>query len=569
MDATVRTYGTAGLALVAAGVIAVTPVAPPPDLHIATANVRLTSGDAAAATAGDALSALGTDLGYFDWGSLLNLHTLGNIATNLFYDILKIPYNWLQAVDFYSKAALGYPGVYGTNQDPHTLQYDPQNPNPELAGAPGDPAKYPIYGPVGVTGADNPDGSPATDVYGDPVHSYVPIGLGGTGSWWMESTGNTWGWDEGNFGQVLGLANMIVPIPQFSTPFAYELQAFAMQQVVANPDACPFECSNILGYLQRWFNVPFNDQLTGVKVGLNFGGDDGTAADPTGTHLDPMGIQLSWAGKTVQFDPFFFITSFLKSLAADPAGDPAAGISANMDPLTAYGELFSHPLQNIVGPFLRIIGDLWNDFIPILNGSFIYWGLPSGYTVPTITAGLLSYVTGIANPMETYSLAPGGAFALGPYVGQPATDGTGPDGALDPVKVDPITGLPAGSLIDFDHTHLVNPLDLPLGFLAGTANWFGGLIAYLDPYTYLNSLGVTGGAINDMDAATLATTLATALKMPDPTDPGGFLEGLSTGLYNWHETLHDLAIKPLAEFSNWILPWYTDLSIGMEQLLSW
>jgi hypothetical protein len=513
----------AGVTLAGASLIAVTPVAPPPDPHFTSVNVRLTS------TGSEAFDAFTNDLNYFDWSSLANPQTLANIATNLFYDIVNIPYNELKAVDFYSKAALGYPGVYGTAGEPDS--YNPQDPNPVLTGSapglfgsPAEPADAPMYAPIG------------------PDHSYVPVGFGGTGSWWMESTGNTWGWDEGNFGQVLGLANELVPIPQFSTPFADELQAFAMAEIVANPQGCPFECPDILSYPGRWFNVPLNDLLTGVKVGLDFGkyssDPDSTAVDPTDDPISPMGLPISWAGQTVQFDPFFFVTSFLKSLAMDP--------STNTNPIDAYGSLLTDPSQ-LLGP-LQYIGDLFNDFFGLFPGSFVYWGAPAFYTVPALVGGLISEFTGIANPMKAYTMAPGGAFQLGPYVN--------PDGGPTPIV--------GGDVPATDGTgdpHLVNPLDLFTGLPAGFANWIGGLLGYLDPYTYVHAV--------DPDITVNTTADELAAQLADKFNlPAADFSGLATGLYDWHDTLHDLAIGPLADFSNLLTPWYTDLTFGMPDLVT-
>ncbi len=525
MDATVGAYGTAGLALVSAGVIAVAPVTVSlPDAHVATAAVQLTSG----ASASDAIEALTADLNYFDWGSLLEPQTLSNIAQNLLIDIVNIPYNWLKAVDWYSKAGLGYPGVYGTTGEP--THYDPQHPNPVLTGDPDNPAPDGYYAPIGMTG---PDGNP----------EFVPVGFGGTGSWWMESTGNTWGWDEGNFGQVLGLSNMIVPIPQFSTPFGYSLQALAMQEVVANPQACPFECPDILGYLGRWFNVPFNDSVTGVEVGKNF--PPGDAAAPEGSTIDPMGLPISWAGHTVKFDPFFFITSFLKSLAADPAGDPSEGIGPNA--IADYASLLADP-SKIIQPFWQIIQDLFNDFVPVLPGSFIYWGAPSFFTVPALVGGLISSFTGIANPMAPYTLAPGGAFALGPYLGQEIVGGE---------KLDLHTLFPDAVPLG----HPITITEWPAGFATAVSNWIAGMFGYVDPYTYLHIL------LPDIQVGTtaeqLAQDLAGVLKVP-----ASDLEGLAEGLYGWHAGLHDTVIGPLAQLSDTLAPWYTGLTVGMEGLLT-
>ncbi len=525
MQAAARPHVVAGVALVAVGVIAAAPVAPPPDPHFISVNLRLTS------TASEALDALQADLNYFDWSSLADPQTLQNIATNLSYDIVNIPYNWLKAVDFYSQAGLVYPGVYGTAAPPG--DYDPQHPNPVLDGSapglfggPADPAEYPMYALIGLD------------------HSWVPVGFGGTGSWWMESTGNTWGWDEGNFGQVLGLSNMLVPIPQFSTPFAYALQAAAMAEIVANPQGCPFECPDILSYPGRWFNVPLNDLLTGVKVGLDFGpyssDPTSTAVDPTENPIEPMGLPIGWAGETIQYDPYFFVTSFLNSLAMDP--------STNLNPVDAYTSLFADPSQ-LLGP-LKYIGDLITEFFPFSPGSFVYFGAPSFYTVPALVGGLISSFTGIANPMRAYTLAPGGGFALGPYPDSPVV---GSDG--EPIDLHDIF---PNAPPDADLAHLVNPLDLFTALPAGLANWIGGLLGYVDPYTYLNSLGV--------DVTTTEAQLQGILD--DLLHNAPLSDGLGTVLYDWHEALHDVGIGPLADLSNLLTPWYTDLTFGMQDLVT-
>ncbi|HET9877587.1 MAG TPA: hypothetical protein VFQ37_17815 [Mycobacterium sp.] len=499
MDAAVRTYGTAGLALVTAGVIAVTPVTPPPDLHVVTADVRLTS------TGAEAVTALWDNLNYFDWSTLLEPGTWKNIVDNLFIDILNIPWNWWQAVNTYATAGLGPPGVVGVNDVP--TGYDPQHPNPVLTGTPDSPAENPYYAPVGEG------------------HSMVPIGIGGTGSWWMESTGNTWGWDEGNFGQVLGISNMLVPIPQFSSPFAYSLQAFAMQQMVANPQACPFECPDILGYLGRWFHVPLADSVTGTTVGLN------DPTDPTSA-IDPMGTPISWAGQTVQYDPFFFITSFLKSLTMDP--------TTSGNTIADYGQWFTDP-GSFFQPFWQDIKDLLNDFNPFVDGSFLYWGAPAMYTLPSLLAGLVSSFTGIANPMAPYTLAPGGGYLLEPYATEPAMGGTGTNGALVP------EGLTLPSSDQLADGNVVTLANLLPGLAAGFLNLVGGMLGYLEPDTYLHAFDTT--------SAEVAHWLATA--------DFAWLGNILTG---WQDGVAGL-VSQLAQWSDDLIPWYAPLTVGMEDLL--
>ena len=186
MQVAVRPYVTAGVVLAGASLIAATPIAAPVQRHVSTAAVRLTSGG------GDILSDLGnlgglttdlgdlgnlgglttdlgdlgnlggltTDLGSLaNFGGLLDSGSLLNIPYNLFADVVNIPYEESLALQEYAYA-LGPAGLPG--------------------GAPG-------WIPPGAPG------------FGDPTDLYT---LGGTGSWYMESIGNTWGWDDGNWPQA-------------------------------------------------------------------------------------------------------------------------------------------------------------------------------------------------------------------------------------------------------------------------------------------------------------------------------------------------------------------------------
>jgi hypothetical protein len=80
MQATARPYATAGFALVASSVIAVTPMAPPPDLHRVAAAVRL-----AASEVTDTIGSLAS------LDPLNNLGGLANIPYNVFADIVNDP----------------------------------------------------------------------------------------------------------------------------------------------------------------------------------------------------------------------------------------------------------------------------------------------------------------------------------------------------------------------------------------------------------------------------------------------------------------------------------------------
>src|ERR1700722_436102 len=170
MHASARPYAIAGSALLASGMIAVTPVVSPAALRVANMDVRLVD------VATDVTSALGSidpltslgglslpDLGSLDLGGLTgdlgSLGSLGslfadgsllNIPYNLFADVVNIPYEESLALQEYAYA-LGPAGTQGGVLD---------------------------WIPPGATVGDG--GAVA-------VPGGLEYALGGTGSWYMES----------------------------------------------------------------------------------------------------------------------------------------------------------------------------------------------------------------------------------------------------------------------------------------------------------------------------------------------------------------------------------------------
>ena len=105
-----------------------------------------------------------------------------------------------------------------------------------------------------------PDWIPPGATVGDggavPVTGGLEYTLGGTGSWYMESIGNTWGWDDGNWPQAGR---------DFELPSAVQvhrthrrrnlLQSFAQSEFIDGAHiGCEFECANPLGYLGGWLH---------------------------------------------------------------------------------------------------------------------------------------------------------------------------------------------------------------------------------------------------------------------------------------------------------------------------
>src|SRR5271168_4650920 len=202
MHATARPIATASLALVSSSVIAVTQaIVPPPDVHrVVSPAVRLV--DNPLDILGDLtnLGGLSSDFGnlgsLFDLGGL-NLDGIQNIPYNLFADIVNIPYEESLALQEYAYA-LGPAGSIG-----------------------GVPDWIPPGATLGDGGAVVDPSNPTELLYA----------LGGTGSWWQESIGNTWGWDNGNWPQVDALIHFLLPF-QWTEGITTSIQSVAQSAFI-------------------------------------------------------------------------------------------------------------------------------------------------------------------------------------------------------------------------------------------------------------------------------------------------------------------------------------------------
>jgi hypothetical protein len=407
MHATTRPFATAGLALVTTSLIAVAPMAPPPDDHILSATVRLLDTADPLGDLGN-LGGLTNDLGNLvNIGGFandlagLNLGGLENVPYNLFADIVNIPYNEIQALGVYAEAL----GPAGGNEFV-------MNP---LTGA---LTQLPFNTPV-----------PAGD---------IPLGIAGTGSWWMESLGNTWGWDDGNFPQVDGLLNMLLPFPQFTTPLAEEAQILAEAEIVDGAKVgCEFECSDLLGYLGNWFQVPLTQLLSGYTFGNVLEDTIGATSSTGVVNLGPPPFSLPgsgdtiWSGTSATLNPLLPFESLVANLTGSPASNPI--------------ELPN--LGTFVSNLLSLNTDISADFNPLETGSYLYWGAPTAYGLPSILGGIVQSLTGIPNQ---FLLPNNGAEPLSGYTADPSSL---------------LTGLPQG------FQYLVN-----------------GLLGYLNPETYITAL---------------------------------------------------------------------------------
>ncbi len=377
----------AGSALMASGLIAVTPdLSRPAAPRVARGDVRLVDSTAAAdfdalvsgVLGGTPVTNLATIESDFtsindatglttlvnDADSLLNssgtasdLTNLGkladpsgldgpqNILYNLFADIVNIPYYESLAEQEYG-FALGPGGSVGG-----------------VAG----------WIPPGATVA-NGGVDPATDQYA----------LGGTGSYLYESVGNTWGWDDGNYPQLDGLAHFLLPF-QFSEPIAEQVQGVLQAEAVDGADVnCEFQCASFTDYLGQWFHVPASQLFSPSGYTYPTVLEDtvgATSATGVVNSGGTAGEDVIWSGQHVTLSPNLDLSAILTNLESSPSADP----------------IQFPTLANLLTDNELLAYDFNYDFNFGVEGSFLYWGAPSLYSIPDLIGGELKDLTGIPN----------------------------------------------------------------------------------------------------------------------------------------------------------------------------
>jgi hypothetical protein len=355
MHAVPLPHAAAGLALIASSVVAVTPVASPPDLHhVTSAAVRLADvstdllGGVTSVDALDGLGSLANDIGGIaNVGNLANLAGgLANTPYNVFADIVNIPYYESLALDEYAFA----------------------------------------LGPAGSVGGVPGWIAPGTASSGIDIINGLPYyALGGTGSWYMESIGNTWGWDDGNWPQLDALLHFLLPF-QPTESLTDQIQTFAQGEFIDGSGVnCEFECANVLGYFGGWGDTPLTKLLSGYTfpnvladtIGQNsLTGIINVGPDPPGSDL------VIWSGQQATLNPLAPLAALAANLTGSPADNPI---------------MFPNP-ADLVENVIKLSNEInYLDFNPLVQGSFLYWGAPTLWSVPAGLGGVVQSLTGIPN----------------------------------------------------------------------------------------------------------------------------------------------------------------------------
>ena len=460
-----------GSALIASSLVAVTPAASPPDpTRVVSADVRLVdASDASSVLLGDGLGSLS---GLFSDGGLFGDGSLLNIPYNIFADIVNIPYTESLALQEYAYA-LGPAGSVG--------------------GVPG-------WIPPGT-----PDAGVAV------IDGQEYYASGGTGSWWMESIGNTWGWDNGNWPQVDALLHFVLPL-QWTEGLAASIQSVGQSAFIDGAESanCEFECSSLVGYLGGWLTHLPNVFLSTYPVTTTDTIPADGAASPTFPdgviNVGPAGFEDTaiWSGQPVELDgqPFNPLLETFQAIWQNAVESPLN----NPIILPNIGDVFTNAA--------KLGQDLINDFDPFIQGSFVYWGADTLYSIPSLINGLGHDLSLGLIPNE-FVLANNGAEPLSGYTAGPES-------------------LPQG---------LLNGLQ----FLLTGADGDHGLLGFLDPSTW----GPQGAiAAADASAAAAATTDFGNL-LGSLGDPSGLLADLSSLVPNLTAELASMAPQLSADLGSW------------------
>ena len=268
---------------------------------------------------------------------------------------------------------------------------------------------------------------------------------------------------------------MLLPF-QFTEPIAAQLEGVAQAELIDGAHiGCEFECANPLGYLGGWLHgdTPLTSLLSGTTLPTELEdsvGGTGTTnllylfdtlvspnAGVNAVGMPPSG-DVFWSGSTEQLNLGDILGAITGNLTASPSADP----------------IQFPDLAGVFSNALKLAVDFENDFSPLEEGSFLFWGAPTDYSVPTGIGGVIEDLTGIPNQ-----------FGL-------ANDGA-----------EPLSGYSS------------TPLDLPGGlaqglqyFLDGNGGTVGnGLLGYLNPEIYLYALQ------NDISILTNPDKLLAALPL--------------------------------------------------------
>lgn len=287
MPLSTRPYVTAGVALVGASVISVTPVSTEqPEIRSATADISLVA--ATQPCAQDTATTLCREFPGTDPVASFVLSGDGSsifyVPANLIIALANIPYNFVNA--------LGAGNVQLGSEPDSGFSFEP------------------TYEGVTLT---QPDGH----VVG--LSSAFDYG----GSWWMYSRTNVLGTDAADVAKYQALVNVMIPFPALSVPIGNMVAAIAASQLPMNVGCAgtgPGACDHPEAILSKMFDIrhvfslfsPGGYKFPTVREGITCN------AQGKCNTKDPNGAEVPWSEETVELDLTDPFTSVFANLTQKP-----------------------------------------------------------------------------------------------------------------------------------------------------------------------------------------------------------------------------------------------------------
>ncbi|TRW77019.1 hypothetical protein FK535_27170 [Mycolicibacterium sp. 018/SC-01/001] len=321
MRTTARSYVTAGVALMGAGVISATPVTPSLDLQTKSYDVGLIAATQSC-TAGSASALCASPAGIpsaAPFATTTDSTNVLNIPANLFIALANVPYNFFNALG---------EGDVALGSDPN-----------------GDFSFQPTYEGVTLT---QPEGS--------------VVGLGRnlryTGNWWVYSQTNILGTDPADPSRYQALTNVLVPFPALSVPLGNIVAAVAASQLPMDTGCTgtgPGSCDHPEAILSKMFDLrhvvalfsPDGYTYPETRAGIT------CSADGQCYVKDEDGPEVPWSGQTVKLDATAPFTSFYDSLTKTPD----------------FSEIKPVTPQFVAGSLTSLANGLNTDFNPFVLGT--------------------------------------------------------------------------------------------------------------------------------------------------------------------------------------------------------
>jgi len=215
--------------------------------------------------------------------------------------------------------------------------------------------------------------------------------LAGGGSWWLKTPTNVWGWDPGNPPMLQALVSVLVPFPAISGngglpdvepgehithensvlggtappgTLGYMLNVLVAAWAPMHED-CGFTCSDVLGALSGYFQVPLSELTAGYRFP--------EVENPNENPGDPY--PPAWSRQQAEpLDPLEPTRMFIDSLMEDP---PESGIK-------------TVSLRDVVTTGTNLYTSGMVAFNPYFPGSYLFTGAPRLWDAGILVGGLVN-----------------------------------------------------------------------------------------------------------------------------------------------------------------------------------